>query len=157
VRWALISAVYCCLITAACGGGGASGGNGGGGNGAQPTSSGVLITTVVDSAQCKAAPPDLVDAIQAKMGSFTLTHAFEAADGDFAIVAGRLGGPGRSGTDIATFAVQGADDPATATVYALGPNAAQSSEWQEASTDTEFPVGLDDAQALIAAGCAKAG
>ena len=149
------SIVVASIFLALCSGcGSTAGSTAGAGNTGSPTG---FLTRALDTADCKAAPPQLIAAIEARMGSFTLTHPFMVGDGDYQIVAGRLEGPGRSGTDIATFAVKGAEDPTTATIYALGPNAAQSSDWEDAGADVDLPVSLDDAGAVAATGCAMAG
>jgi hypothetical protein len=137
---------------AGCGGGGSGAASAAGNPGVGGTDV-LIVTTAVDPSKCKAAPADLVTAIQKKMGAYSLSHVFVTDDGDLKVVAGRLAGPGRSGTDIATFVAT--DETGAATIYALGPNAAQSSKWPDASTVSDVAASLSDDASVVANACAK--
>jgi hypothetical protein len=150
--FALLPLLLLSALASGCGGGGAGAASAAGNAGVGGTDV-LIVTTAVDPTKCKAAPADLVAAIQKKMGSYSLSHVFVTDDGDLHIVAGRLAGPGRSGTDIATFVAT--DTTSAATIYALGPNAAQSSKWPDASTVTDVKASLGDDASVVANACAK--
>jgi|tagenome__1003787_1003787.scaffolds.fasta_scaffold20989850_3 hypothetical protein len=140
VRRLLLPLACLAALSSACAGGG-TGGNaaGGGGGGGGGTNAGSLPTTV-DTSGCTEAPEALSQAVSAKLKGITLSHVFvvKQDDGTF-YLSGRMEGPSQAGNDVATFELT-SDDPTSASVSAVGPNATNYSEWPAGTGSTDDPA-----------------
>jgi hypothetical protein len=138
-------------LSTACagGGGGANAGGGGGGGGDGNAGS---IPNTVDTSSCTEVPAELATAIAAKLTNITLSHVFLVKQSDSLFyVSGRMEGPAQAGNDVATFALT-SEDPASASVYAVGPNASNYSSWEDGAS---VKASLDDTAAVSSNLCAR--
>ena len=148
----LLASLMCIAVAGTgCAGGGtggtaaANGGNGGGGNAGD-------LRSEVDTSACKELPADLVTAVSAKLTNITLSHVFLVKQSDkLFYVSGRMEGTGQAGNDIATFALT-SENPASARIYAVGPNASNYSDFEDAPADVAT---LTDTAAVTSNSCAK--
>ncbi len=148
----LLASLMCIAVAGTgCAGGGtggtaaANGGNGGGGNAGN-------LRSEVDTSACKELPADLVTAVSAKLTNITLSHVFRVKQSDkLFYVSGRMEGTGQAGNDIATFALT-SESPASAQIYAVGPNASNYSDFEDAPADV---AALTDSAAVTSNSCAK--
>ena len=142
----VVSATVLLLAAPGCGGGAsnAGGGGGGGGGGGIPS---------YDTSKCSDAPAALASAVSAKLKNVTLSHPVIVQGSDNLVyLSGRMEGPSQAGNAIATFALT-STDPATAKIYAIGPNATNYSSWEPPPSD--LAASLSDVAAATANACAK--
>jgi hypothetical protein len=138
-------------LSTACAGGGTGGNAGGGGGGGNDN--GGAVTSAVDTSGCKEAPPALVKAVSAKLTNVTLSHVYLVKQSDQLVyLSGRMEGPSQAGNDVATFALT-SEDPASASVYAVGPNAGNYSDWEDATAGGTGS--MDDTAAVASNLCAR--
>ena len=146
----LLASLMCIAVAGTgCAGGGtgdtaaANGGNGGNAGD---------LRSEVDTSACKELPADLVNAVSAKLTNITLSHVFLVKQSDkLFYVSGRMEGTGQAGNDIATFALT-SENPASARIYAVGPNASNYSDFEDAPADVAT---LTDTAAVTSNSCAK--
>jgi hypothetical protein len=148
-RHLLVSLMCIAVAGTGCAGGGtgdtaaANGGNGGNAGD---------LRSEVDTSACKELPADLVNAVSAKLTNITLSHVFLVKQSDkLFYVSGRMEGTGQAGNDIATFALT-SENPASARIYAVGPNASNYSDFEDAPADVAT---LTDTAAVTSNSCAK--
>jgi hypothetical protein len=138
-------------LAAGCGGGG-SGAPEQGGNGDGNGNAGDLSSTF-DTSQCQEVPAALAAALSGKLRNITLSHVYLVRQsGDLFYVSGRMEGSSQAGSDIATFALT-SDDPTSAQIYAVGPNASNYSDFEDAGDGT--PGSADDPAAVASTTCAR--
>jgi hypothetical protein len=147
-RRPLICATLLLLAASGCGGGASNAGGGGGGSAGI---GGGIVS--YDRSKCSDAPAALATAVSAKLRNVTLSHpVIVQANDKLVYLSARMEGPSQAGNAIATFALT-STDPATAKIYAVGPNASNYSSWQQAPSD--LAASLSDVSAATANLCAK--
>jgi hypothetical protein len=150
-RHLLLPLLCMAVAVSGCAGGGSGAPAGQGGNGGGNT--GNVAASTIDTSSCTEVPAALVTALSAKLPGITLSHVFIVKQSDqLFYVSGRMEGPGQAGIDVATFALT-SEDPATATISAVGPNAANHSDFPDAGGDV--PGSLTDPGAVTSNVCAK--
>jgi hypothetical protein len=147
-----LSPMLCLLALAAGCGGGGGGAPAQDGNGGANGNAGDLSSTF-DTSQCQEVPAALAAALSEKLTNITLSHVYLVKQSDdLFYVSGRMEGSSQAGSDIATFALT-SDDPTSAQIYAVGPNASNHSDFEGAGDGN--PGSGDDPAAVASTTCAR--